>query len=92
MRILMKRLKTYKQLFESEHFDSFELIKDYINEFCDNLDLDLYPNDTKVYPLFYQETEVTSGADEKIYLKANSMVYLFGNSWIVNLREQMICS
>jgi len=52
----MKKIKTYKQLFESEHFDSFELIKDYINEFCDTLDLDLYPNDTQ----------------DKIYLKTNS--------------------
>jgi hypothetical protein len=52
----MNKIKTYKQLFDSDHFDSFELIKDYINEFCDTLDLDLYPNDT----------------GDKIYLKTNS--------------------
>lgn len=64
----MKRLKTYK-IFESDFYESFDLIKDYINEFCDTLDLDLYPNDT----------------EDKIYLKTNSngifVWRLLDNKW-----------
>lgn len=51
----MKRLKTYK-IFESDFYESFDLIEDYINEFCDTFDFDLYSNDT----------------EDKIYLKTNS--------------------
>lgn len=62
----MKHLKKFK-IFENEFYESFDLIKDYINEFCDILDLDLYPNDTH----------------EKIFLKTNSngiFVWRFLNS------------
>jgi hypothetical protein len=52
----MKHIKTYK-VFENDKFmESFDMIKDYINEFCDTLDLDLYANETQ----------------DKIYLKTNS--------------------
>jgi hypothetical protein len=43
----MRNVKTYKQLFESNQHDTFDLIRDYINDFCDSLDLELYPNDNK---------------------------------------------
>jgi len=52
----MKHIKTYKVFENDEFIESFDMIKDYINEFCDTLDLDLYENETQ----------------DKIYLKTNS--------------------
>jgi hypothetical protein len=43
----MKHLKTYKIFEDNQSFDNFDLVKEYIYEFCDILDIEIYPNEKR---------------------------------------------
>lgn len=43
----MNYLKKYKMFENDESFDTFDVIKEYIYEFCDILNIEIYPNDKR---------------------------------------------
>ena len=43
----MNYLKKYKMFENDKSFDTFDVIKEYIYEFCDILNIEIYPNDQR---------------------------------------------
>lgn len=43
----MNYLKKYKMFENDKSFDTFDVIKEYIYEFCDILNIEIYPNDKR---------------------------------------------